>query len=43
MDMLIPVAMIAFLAQVIIWLGLPDSSAVDQAPVSATRPKAVAA
>lgn len=41
MDALTPVAIIAFLAQFIMWLGLPDRPAVERAFVA--EPEAMAA
>jgi hypothetical protein len=41
MDALTPIALIAFLAQVIMWLGLPDRAAAETS--FAAEPEAMAA
>jgi hypothetical protein len=41
MDALTPVALIAFLAQFIMWLGLPERPVVESTPVAV--PEAMAA
>jgi hypothetical protein len=43
MDALTPVALIAFLAQFIMWLGLPEKSAEQSTLATMPEPEAVAA